>query len=160
MKVLGRTNNNKSVLPKDEITELLPTKTSQLTNDSNFITTIPSEYITEDELTTELNNKQDKLVSSTNIKTINNTSILGSGNITTPNTTYSEITETEITAGTSSTSRAISGRRSQEIVNKARTGLVEGNANANNIVSNIFIGTQAEYDALPDKTGILAIIKE
>ena len=81
MKVLGRTNNNKSVLPKDEITELLPTKTSQLTNDSNFITTIPSEYITEDELTTELNNKQDKLVSSTNIKTINGESILGSGNI-------------------------------------------------------------------------------
>ena len=31
----------------------VPTKTSQLTNDSNFLTTIPSEYITE----TELNNK-------------------------------------------------------------------------------------------------------
>lgn len=38
--------------------------------------------------------------------------------------------------------------------------LVKGNANINNIVSNIFIGTQAEYDALPDKTGILAIIEE
>ena len=31
----------------------LPTKTSQLTNDSNFLTSIPSEYVTE----TELNNK-------------------------------------------------------------------------------------------------------
>ena len=31
----------------------IPTKTSQLTNDSNFLTSIPSEYITE----TELNNK-------------------------------------------------------------------------------------------------------
>lgn len=31
----------------------VPTKTSQLTNDSNFITTIPAEYVTE----TELNNK-------------------------------------------------------------------------------------------------------
>lgn len=31
----------------------VPTKTSQLTNDSNFLTTIPSEYVTE----TELNNK-------------------------------------------------------------------------------------------------------
>ena len=77
-----------------------------------------------------------------------------------PNTTYSEITDAEINDGTSSTSRAISGRRSQEIVNKARNGLVEGNANANNIVSNIFIGTQAEYDSLPNKTGILAIIEE
>ena len=35
----------------------------------------------QEDLTTELNNKQDKLVSGTNIKTINNTSILGSGNI-------------------------------------------------------------------------------
>ena len=34
---------------KDEI----PTKTSQLTNDSNFITSIPSEYITETELNTK-----------------------------------------------------------------------------------------------------------
>ena len=129
MKVLSRTNNNKSVLPKDEIT-------------------------------TELNKKQDKLVSINNIKTINNTTILGNGNISTPNTTYSEITEAEINAGSSTTTRAISGRRSQIIVNKARTGLVEGNANTNNIVSNIFVGTQAQYDALPAKTGILAIIKE
>lgn len=36
----------------------------------------------------ELNNKQDKLVSGTNIKTINGESVLGSGNIVTPNTTY------------------------------------------------------------------------
>lgn len=106
------------------------------------------------------NEKQALLVSGTNIKTVNGTSVLGSGNITTPDTTYSEITTAEITAGTSTTARAITGRRSQEIVNKARTGLVEGNANASNIVSNIFIGTQAEYDALPDKTGILAIIEE
>ena len=35
------------------------------------------------------------------------------------NTTYSEITSAEIAAGTASTARAISGRRAQEIVNKA-----------------------------------------
>ena len=35
------------------------------------------------------------------------------------NTTYSEITTAEITAGTASTARTISGRRAQEIVNKA-----------------------------------------
>ena len=28
----------------------IPTKTSQLTNDSNFISSIPSEYVTETEL--------------------------------------------------------------------------------------------------------------
>lgn len=41
-----------------------------------------------------------------------------------PNTTYAEISSAEITSGTASTARAISGRRSQEIVNKARTGVV------------------------------------
>lgn len=38
-------------------------------------------------------NKQDKLVSGTSIKTINGTSILGSGNIETPNTTYNNVTQ-------------------------------------------------------------------
>ena len=38
--------------------------------------------------------KQDTLVSETNIKSINGTSLLGSGSITTPNTTYSIATET------------------------------------------------------------------
>lgn len=38
-------------------------------------------------------NKQDKLVSWTNIKTVNGTSILGSGDIVTPNTTYSDATQ-------------------------------------------------------------------
>ena len=37
---------------------------------------------TTDTINTKLSTKQDKLVSGTNIKTINNTSILGSGNIT------------------------------------------------------------------------------
>ena len=35
----------------------VPTKTSELTNDSGFITAIPTEYITESELNTELSNK-------------------------------------------------------------------------------------------------------
>lgn len=48
----------------------VPTKTSQLTNDSGFITNSYHD-----------STKQDKLVSGTNIKTINNQSILGPGNI-------------------------------------------------------------------------------
>lgn len=53
------------------VTITVPTKTSQLTNDSGFITNSYHD-----------NTKQDTLVSGTNIKTINGNSILGPGNIT------------------------------------------------------------------------------
>lgn len=53
-----------------KIKQQIPKKTSDLTNDSNFI-----------DNTYHDNSKQDTLVSGTNIKTINNTSILGSGNV-------------------------------------------------------------------------------
>jgi hypothetical protein len=53
-----------------------------------YLTSVPSQYVTETELTskgyattTQVGNKQDKLVSGNNIKTINGVSILGSGNI-------------------------------------------------------------------------------
>lgn len=56
-----------------------------------YLTSVPSEYITETELNSkgyltshqDISGKQDKLVSGTNIKTINGSSILGSGNIST-----------------------------------------------------------------------------
>lgn len=48
---------------------IIPTKTSDLTNDSSFVNE------------SQLSGKQDALVSGTNIKTINNQSILGPGNI-------------------------------------------------------------------------------
>ena len=63
----------------------IPTKTSNLTNDSGFV----NDY--------QLSGKQDKLVSGTNIKTINNESILGSGNITTAS--QSELTNIATTVG-------------------------------------------------------------
>lgn len=87
MKVLSVINNDKDAVTKEYVDSkagvtavdptsgpvetdfFIPTKTSELTNDSGFIT--------EAALTT----KQDTLVSGTNIKTINNESILGSGNI-------------------------------------------------------------------------------
>ena len=53
------------------VTITVPTKTSQLTNDSDYIT---SSY--------HDSTKQDTLVSGSNIKTINGNSLLGSGNIT------------------------------------------------------------------------------
>ena len=62
-------NLNNEIKLKADKTEI-PTKTSDLTNDSNYIT--PSYHDA---------TKQDVLVSGTNIKTINNQAILGSGNI-------------------------------------------------------------------------------
>ena len=57
-------------------------------NGKGYLTSIPSEYVTETELTnkgyattSQVDAKQDTLVSGTNIKTINGTSILGSGDI-------------------------------------------------------------------------------
>ncbi len=68
----------------------IPTKVSDLSNDLNFIDntidnltnyyTSTNTY-TKTEIDTLVGNKQDTLVSGTNIKTINNTSLLGSGNI-------------------------------------------------------------------------------
>ena len=52
-----------------ELEQSIPTKLSQLENDANYITA------------SDLNAKQDTLVSGTNIKTINGESILGSGDI-------------------------------------------------------------------------------
>ena len=68
----------------------VPSTTSELTNDSGFITSadLPdtSDFVTsaqvQNQITAATATKQDTLVSGTNIKTINNESILGSGNIT------------------------------------------------------------------------------
>ena len=91
-----------------DIISKIPTLTSQLTNDSNFVTnewvlaqlqpyvtssaleSILAEYITEANVDAKLNSKQDTLVSGTNIKTINGQSILGSGNITIEGTSESK----------------------------------------------------------------------
>lgn len=66
--------NNKSTFSGeyDDLTNkpTIPTKVSDLTNDSGFITNSYHD-----------SSKQDSLVSGTNIKTINNTSLLGSGDI-------------------------------------------------------------------------------
>lgn len=60
-------------------TPTIPTKTSDLDNDSGFLT--EHQDISNLATKTELSGKQDKLVSGTNIKTINGISLLGSENI-------------------------------------------------------------------------------
>lgn len=95
--------NGVSVVSGNIAYVIVPTKTSELTNDSGFITendipeetdpTVPS-YVKAISLAdiNKWNNKQDLLVSGVNIKTINNNNLLGNGNI--------EITSPEYTAGT------------------------------------------------------------
>lgn len=89
--------NGVSVVSGNIAYVIVPTKTSELQNNSGFITTetdptVPS-YVKQISLAdiNSWNNKQDELVSGSNIKTINNNSILGNGNLT--------ITGTEYTAG-------------------------------------------------------------
>ena len=79
--------NGISVVTNNIANVSVPTKTSELENDSNFITsetdpTVPSfvKNITQADINS-WNNKQDLLVSGVNIKTINSTSLLGNGNI-------------------------------------------------------------------------------
>lgn len=50
-------------------------------NNKGFISSIPSEYVTDSELKKAISYKQDRLVSGQNIKTINGQDILGEGNI-------------------------------------------------------------------------------
>ena len=95
--------NGVSVVSGDIAYVIVPTKTSELTNDSGYITendipeetdpTVPS-YVKQISLAdiNRWNNKQDLLVSGVNIKTINNNNLLGNGNI--------EITSPEYIAGT------------------------------------------------------------
>lgn len=47
------------------------------------------------------------------------------GSLKNDNTTYAEITDAEITAGTATTARAISGRRAKTIIDTAQTGVVK-----------------------------------
>ena len=79
--------NGVSVVSDNIAYVIVPTKTSELINNSGFITnetdpTVPS-YVKAISLAdiNNWNNKQDELISGSNIKTINNTSLLGSGNI-------------------------------------------------------------------------------
>lgn len=60
----------------------IPTKTSDITNDSGYLIALDLiGYVTSSQLSSELSNKQNTLVSGTNIKTINGQSLLGSGDI-------------------------------------------------------------------------------
>lgn len=76
------------------ITNTLVTKLNGIENGANKTTVVQatgnstSSVMSQNATTTELNKKQDTLISGTNIKTINNVSILGSGNITVSSKLY------------------------------------------------------------------------
>ena len=133
----------------------IPTKTSELTNDSGFITTIPSEYITETELNTKgyLTEHQslENYALKTDIPTVpTKTSQLtnDSGFITTIPSEY--ITESELTAKNYATTSQIP------------TSLPANGGNANTVGGyTIWVGTQSQYDAIATKSSTtIYLIKE
>lgn len=104
--VIGITDvlvNGVSVVSGNKAFVIVPTKTSELTNDSGFITaetdpTVPT--VVKNINTADINNwnnKQNQLVSGSNIKTINDISLLGSGNLQVGGVNYSAGTGIDIT---------------------------------------------------------------
>ena len=96
--------NGVSVVTDDIAYIIVPTKTSELINDSGFISneldpTVPNyvKQITLAEINS-WNNKQNALVSGSTIKTINNISLLGSGNINVGGANYTAGTGIDITS--------------------------------------------------------------
>ena len=98
--------NMNNYVSKTELSNASYVTASALSN-MGYLTAIPSEYVTESELsaksyatTSQLATKQDTLVSGTNIKTVNNNSLLGSGNITISSSgnIIAEVTMTEYSA--------------------------------------------------------------
>ena len=111
----------------------VPTKTSQLTNDSQYQTktNLDTALATKADKSS-LNSKQDKLVSGTNIKTINSQSLLGSGNI-------------SIEAGSSITvDSALSTTSENPVQNKVITNTLQTKANASDIPTKV---SQLENDS-------------
>ena len=111
----------------------VPTKTSQLTNDSQYQTkaNLDTALATKADKSS-LASKQDKLVSGTNIKTINNQSILGSGNI-------------SIESGTSITvDSALSTTSENPVQNKVITNTLQTKANVSDIPTKV---SQLENDS-------------
>ena len=110
----------------------VPTKTSQLTNDSTYQTkaNLDTALATKADKSS-LASKQDKLVSGTNIKTINDQSILGSGNI--------SIESTSITVDS-----ALSTTSENPVQNKVVTKALQTKANASDIPTKV---SQLENDS-------------
>ena len=111
----------------------VPTKTSQLTNDSQYQTkaNLDTALATKADKSS-LNSKQDKLVSGVSIKTINDQSLLGSGNI-------------SIESGTSITvDSALSATSENPVQNKVITNTLQTKANASDIPTKV---SQLENDS-------------
>ena len=110
----------------------VPTKTSQLTNDSTYQTkaNLDTALATKADKSS-LNSKQDKLVSGVSIKTINDQSLLGSGNI--------SIESTSITVDS-----ALSTTSENPVQNKVITNTLQTKANASDIPTKV---SQLENDS-------------
>lgn len=128
------TVNGVSVLDGSVAKVLVPTNISSFTNDSGYITSSAlTGYATETYVDTGLATKQATLVSGTNIKTINNISLLGSGNIT-------------ITSAPDIDNKSITTNSDDEL---QTVGVIDQNNTTNAIKT--WTGTKAQYDAIVTK---------
>ena len=163
----------------------LPTKTSDLTNDGDgtnafltqhqslanyvqksstsgllkndgtvdttqYLSSLPAHnhddrYYTESEVDTALGGKQATLISGTNIKTINNQSLLGSGNITIQG------------GGTVTVDDSLSTTSTNPVQNKVITGALNGKADTSSLST---VATSGSYNDLSNKPNIPTAISD
>ena len=105
----------------------IPSKTSDLTNDSDFLTSIPSEYVTEEEMNTALSNKANK------------SDIPSLDGYATENFVTTKISEAQLSGGEVD----LSGYATKTYVDNAIDTALDGHT--------FKFLTQAEYDALETK---------
>lgn len=133
-------------------TPIIPDSTSDLTNDSDFITS--QEVSTE--IQTAISTKQDTLVSGTNIKTINNNSLLGSGNLNIEGTLPSNVAYTDVD-NDFSTNQTINGNLTVNGTNRVATTEI---FNTTPYIDFHYNNSQADYTSriIENETGNLQFI--
>lgn len=125
----------------------VPTKTSDLTNDSSFVTSSI--------LTTELGKKQNTLVSGTDIKTVNSTSLLGSGNLSlvpTSRTVNGKALSSNVTLTASDV-----GALASDGTAASATELATGRTIRTNLASTSSVSFNGTANITPGVTGVLPI---
>lgn len=129
---------------------VLPTTTTPIMDGTASVGT-EREYARGDHIHPTDTTRQATLVSGTNIKTINNTSLLGSGNISTPNTTYAVATTAANGLMSSTDKSNLNSAYAHAVTNKgtsAAAGLYKIKTNSEGHVTGTTVVTKADITAL------------
>lgn len=140
------------ITTKQDVITDLETIRSGAAKGATALQSVPDTYALKTDIP-DITTKQDKLVSGTNIKTVNGTSLLGAGNI----TIESEKTDLSNYYNKSQTNALVSSKLEQVTLTQAEyDSLTSKEDNVLYVISDAvviteWIGTQAEYDALETK---------